>query len=112
MTPLGTDRYMNKYWWTPAAPDRLYVEHTYKLKPAMMPLLAKVVLEQQGHGEEAKRDAAVAAVIARVRALPIDSIQQQLEALQPGADAGAAAASAMRKLRVRGHIIGHARNNM
>ena len=48
MTPLGKDRFMNSYWWTPARPDRLYVEHTYKLTPEMMPMVARVVQQNTG----------------------------------------------------------------
>eukprot|EP01043_Picozoa_sp_COSAG02_P017756 COSAG02_NODE_812_length_16908_cov_238.494319_12_plen_1820_part_00 len=86
LTPLGRDRFLNRYWWTPAYPSRLYVEKM-KLPTEFMPPLAQAVRSASGDGsEEQRRAAAARAMEDRLRSLPSDVVRRQLEnlGLTPG----------------------------
>lgn len=81
LTPLGRDRFLNRYWWTPAYPARLYVENM-KLPTEFMPPLAQAIRSASGDGSEEQRRAAAATVMEnRLRSLPPDVVRMQLENL-------------------------------
>lgn len=79
LVPLGRDRFLNRYWWTPAYPGRLYVEKM-EMPADFMPPLAQAIAGVAG-SEEERRTAAAEAMKERLRSLPPDDVRKQLEAL-------------------------------
>ena len=79
LTPLGRDRFLNRYWWTPAYPGRLYVEKM-EMPADFMPPLAQAIAGVAG-SEEERRTAAAEAMRERLRSLPPDVVRKQLEVL-------------------------------
>eukprot|EP01046_Picozoa_sp_COSAG06_P077662 COSAG06_NODE_25400_length_638_cov_0.658627_1_plen_212_part_11 len=81
LTPFGRDRFLNRYWWTPAYPGRLYVEKM-KMPAEFMPPLAQAIHSAGADGsEEERRAAAAKAMEERLRSLSPDLVRKQLEAL-------------------------------
>ena len=80
LTPLGRDRFLNRYWWTPAYPGRLYVEKM-KVPLEFLPPLTRAVHACAG-SEEERRKAATEAVTQQINSLPEETVRKQLQALQ------------------------------